>query len=149
MSKCAETLILFRNRQENFGLGFKNLEIENKCFQIVKWHILKYSLDDQMRALYLHKLKQEKEGKLGKGRKADRAPCLAVERFETLAEFNERFGQGQTTRQGIGWNQNKSVPFSKMSNKQQRGKLTQLTRQEAEDKRVVMLLKYITCKMDF
>ena len=67
-----------------------------------------------MRALYLHKLKQEKEGKLGKGRKADRAPCLAVERFETLAEFNERFGQGQTTctRQGIGWNQNKSVPFS-------------------------------------
>ena len=79
VSKCAETLILFRNRQENFGLGFKNLEIENKCFQIVKWHILKYSLDDQMRALYLHKLKQEKEGKLGKGRKADRAPCLAVE----------------------------------------------------------------------
>jgi len=65
-----------------------------------------------------------------------------VERFETLAEFNERFGQGQTTRQGIGWNQNKSVPFSKMSNKQQRGKLTQLTRQEAEDKRIVMLLKY-------
>ena len=30
-----------------------------------------------MRALYLHKLKQEKEGKLGKGRKADRAPCHA------------------------------------------------------------------------
>ena len=29
-----------------------------------------------------------------------------------------------------------------MSNKQQRGKLTQLTRQEAEDKRIVMLLKY-------
>ena len=71
VSKCAETSILFRNRQENFGLGFKNLEIENKCFQIVKWHILKYSLDDQMRALYLHKLKQEKEGKLEKGRKAD------------------------------------------------------------------------------
>ena len=36
MSRCAETSILFRNRQENFGLGFKNLEIENKCFQIVK-----------------------------------------------------------------------------------------------------------------
>ena len=71
MSKCAETLILFRNQQENFGLGFKNLEIENKCFQIVKWHIRKYSLDDQMRTLYLHKIKQEMEGKLGKGRKAD------------------------------------------------------------------------------
>ena len=102
MSKCAETSILFRNRQENFGLGFKNLEIENKCFQIVKWHILKYSLDGQMRSLYEHKLKQEKEGKLGKGRKADRAPCLAVERLETVAQFNERFGQGQTTRQRIG-----------------------------------------------
>ena len=71
MSKCAETLILFRNWQDNFGLGFKNLEIENKCFQIVKWHTLKYSLHGQMRTLFLHKLKQEKEGKLGKGRKAD------------------------------------------------------------------------------
>ena len=29
-----------------------------------------------------------------------------------------------------------------MSNKQQRGKLTELTRQEAEDKRIVMLKKY-------
>ena len=90
--------------------------------------MLKYSLDDEMRAFYLHKLKQEKEGKLGKGRKADRAPCLAVERLETIAQFDERFGQGQTTRQGIGWNQNKTVPFSKMSNKQQCGKLTELTR---------------------
>ena len=90
----------------------------------------------------MHKLKQEKEGKLGKGRKADRAPCLAAERLETIAELNERFGQGQTTRQGIGWNQNQSVSFSKMSNKQQRGKQTELTRQEAENKRIVMLLKY-------
>ena len=65
-----------------------------------------------------------------------------MERLETVAQFNERFGQGQTTRQGIGWNQNKSVPFSKMSNKQQCGKLTELTRQEAEDKRIVMLMRY-------
>ena len=72
-------------------------------------------------------VKTRKEGKLGKGRKADRAPCLAVERLETIAQFNERFGQSQTTRQGIGWDQNKSVPFSKMSNKQQCGKLTELT----------------------
>ena len=142
MSRCAETSILFRNRQENFGLGFKNLEIENKCFQIVKWHILKNSMDDQMRALYTHKLNQEKAGKLGKGRKADRAPCLAVERLESIAQFNERFGQGQTSRHGIGWNHIKSVPFSKMSNKQQRGKLTEITRQEAEDKRIVLLMKY-------
>ena len=67
MSRCAETSILFRNSQDNFGLGFKNLEIENKCFQIVKWHILKYSMDDQMQALYTHKLNLEKAGKLGKG----------------------------------------------------------------------------------
>ena len=62
--------------------------------------------------------------------------------LKLLLMFNECFGQGQTTRQGIGWNRNKLVPFSKMSNKQQRGKLTELTRQEAEDKRIVMLLKY-------
>ena len=31
MSRCAETSILFRNRQENFGLGFKNLEIEKNA----------------------------------------------------------------------------------------------------------------------
>ena len=71
MSRCAETSDLFRNRQDNFGLGLKNLAIENKCFQMVKWHIWKYSMDDQMQALYLHKLNQEKAGKLGKGRKAD------------------------------------------------------------------------------
>ena len=87
-------------------------------------------------------VKTRKGRKFGKGRKADRAPCLAVERLETIDQFNEHFGQGQTTRQGIGWNQNKSVPFSKMSNKQQRGKLTEITRQEAEDKRIVLLMKY-------
>ena len=88
-------------------------------------------------------VKTRKEGKLGKGRKADRAPCLTVERLETIAQFiNECFGQGQTTRQATGWNQNRSVPFSKMSNKQQCGQLTQLTRQEAEDKKIVMLMKY-------
>ena len=59
-------------------------------------------------SLILAQVKQEKEGKLGKGKKADQAPCLAVERLETVAQFNERFGQGQTTRQGIGLNQNKS-----------------------------------------
>ena len=52
-------------------------------------------MDDRMRALYLHKLNQDKSGKLGKGRKADRAPCLAVERLESIAKFDERFGQGQ------------------------------------------------------
>ena len=64
-----------------------------------------------MRALYLHNLKQEQAGKLGKGRKADRAPCLAVVRLETIAQFNERFGQDQTTRQRIWWKQKKSVPL--------------------------------------
>ena len=59
-----------------------------------------------MRALYLHKLNQEKVGKLEKGRKADRAPCLAVERLESIAQFNECFGQGQISRHGIGWNHN-------------------------------------------
>ena len=55
-------------------------------------------MDNQMRTLYLHNLNQEKAGKLGKDRKADQAPCLAVERFESIAQFNERFGQGQTSR---------------------------------------------------
>ena len=36
----------------------------------------------------------------------------------------------------------KSIPFSKMSNKQQRGKLTDISRQEAEDKMIVLLIKY-------
>ena len=30
MSRCAETSIIFRNCQENFGLGFKNLEIHKQ-----------------------------------------------------------------------------------------------------------------------
>ena len=135
MSKCAETSILFRNRQENFGLGFKNIETENKCFQIIKWHILKYSMDDQKRALYAHKLNQEKAGKLGKGRKADRAPC-SIWNWLDKGKHQDKY------KYGIGWNQIKSVPFSKMSNKQQHGKLTEIMRQEAEDKRIELLMKY-------
>ena len=93
--------------------------------------------------------KKRKENLESGGKQTEHhASCLAVERLETIAQFNERFGQGQTTRQGIGWNHNKSVPFSKMSNKQQRGKLTELTRQEAEDKRIAMLMRK-TCRMDF
>ena len=38
--------------------------------------------------VYIHKLNQEQAGKLGKGRKADRAPCLAVETLESIAQFN-------------------------------------------------------------
>ena len=87
-------------------------------------------------------MNKEQVGKLGKGRIADRAPCLAVERLESIAQFNEHFGQGQTSRHGIGCNHIKSVPFLKMSNKQQCGKLTEITRQEAEDKRIVLLMKY-------
>ena len=128
MSRCAETSILFINLQENFGLGFFHLEIENKCFQKVKWQILKYSMDDQMRALYTHTLNKEKARKLGKARKEKQPPCLAVEILESIAQFN-------------GWNHNRSVPFSKMSNKQEFCKLTDITRQEAEDKRIVLLMK--------
>ena len=29
---------------------------------------------------------------------ADRAPCMAVERLESIAQFNACFGQGQTSR---------------------------------------------------
>ena len=87
-------------------MEFKNLDVENKCFQIVKWHILKYYVDDQMRTLCLHKLNQEKAGELKKGGKAERSLCLADERLESIAQFNERFGQGQTSRHGIGWNHN-------------------------------------------
>ena len=64
-----------------------------------------------MEALYLHKLHQAKAGKLGESRKAYRAPWLAVERLESIAQFNEHVGQAQTSRHGIGWNHNKSVQF--------------------------------------
>ena len=60
-------------------------------------------MHDQMRALYTHKLNQEQAGKLGKGRKADQAPCLAVERLESIDQFNERFGHGQTSRKTWNW----------------------------------------------
>ena len=50
---------------------------------------------------------------------------------ESIAKFNEGFGQGQTLRQGIGQNHNKSAPYSKMSNKQQCGKLTEINKHES------------------
>ena len=69
-----------------------NLEIEKKCFQIVKWHILKYSMDDQMRAI--HKLNKEKAEILGKAEKQFKHLAWLLRDFESIAQSNERFGQG-------------------------------------------------------
>ena len=106
------------------------MEIENKCFQIVKWHILKYSLDGQMRSLYEQKLNQEKEENLEKAEKqTEHHAWLWSDSKLLLSSMN---ALDKAKPQGK----------EKMSNKQQCGKLTELTRQEAEDKRIVMLMRY-------
>ena len=50
----------------NFEEGFKIQKQKHVNMRKVKWYILKYFLDGQRRASYLHKSKQDKKGKLGK-----------------------------------------------------------------------------------
>ena len=108
-------------------------------------------MDDQMRALYTHKLNQEKAGKLGKGKKADQAPCLAVERLESIAQFNERFGQGQTSRHGI--NQLESHQIRSFLKNVKQATAWQANRnnqtRSRRQKDCVVNEVHTTCKMDF
>ena len=86
------SLLFFRSREEHFGLGLKDLETERSCMQIVKWHILKHSMDSQMQILYQVKLQKEKQGKIGKGRKFHSAtPCLQIEDLCNEVKFLRSF----------------------------------------------------------
>jgi Reverse transcriptase (RNA-dependent DNA polymerase) len=143
--RCAETSIFFRDRKD-FGLGLKDLEVENKCFNVVKWHLLKYSLDDQMRNLYRDKLFKERSGKIGRGRNVDDAPAMTIEKLEDDIAFRDQFQTGvtghQLSRSGIGYGHFQTKQYDECTNKEKRQLLTAQIRNEAEKKRILVLMSY-------
>ena len=78
LAKSAEMSIFFRSR-ENFGFGLKDIVDCNEQQQVIKWMILKEAKDPNARELYAVRLKWDKEGKIGRGRKS--SPCLTVEKI--------------------------------------------------------------------
>ncbi len=53
LARCANPSILFRSRQEK-GLQMKALTTHLKCMQLIKYHILKYSVDEETSYIYGH-----------------------------------------------------------------------------------------------
>ena len=61
LAKCTEPSILYRSNS-NFGLNFKDLIQMDKQLRLIKWHIVKYSKDLQMRLLYQYRLDLDNKG---------------------------------------------------------------------------------------
>ena len=68
LAKSSEPSILYRSN-ENFGLNFKDLRQVEKQLRVIKWHIIKYSKDSQLRQLFQYRLDLDRRGHIGKGNK--------------------------------------------------------------------------------
>mmetsp|Transcript_15472 Transcript_15472/g.19388 ORF Transcript_15472/g.19388 Transcript_15472/m.19388 type:complete len:439 (+) Transcript_15472:120-1436(+) len=109
--------------------------------QLVKWHILKSSMDSQMRLLYEVKLKREKAGKIGRGRKAyNSTPCMQIEGLLKEVNFLKSF-HGQQDKVGIGFGVKKKF-WQVKSVSGERKALCTLKRQHDEEQRLKGLFHY-------
>ena len=106
--------------------------------QVIRWHILKYSNDQISRNVYQHRLKRDKLGHYGKGRRI--SPCLLLEYMESQAKFQDLVGNAQCGKAGLGYGK-KRTKF-KTINQEKRHQLVLLMRREAERKRLRLLQNY-------
>src|SRR5690349_16428878 len=79
LAKSAEESVLYRSN-EHFGLNFKELLQMQKQLEVVKWHIIKFSKDAQVQALYGYRLALDRKGHIGRGNTT--SPCLTLENLE-------------------------------------------------------------------
>ena len=134
LAKSAEGSILYRTH-EHFGLKLKSLPEMREQLQVTKWHIMKYSKDDESKNMYHYRLNMDNKGHIGQGRKT--SSCLTLERFEqeeksisnTLSEIAVK------GRAGLGYRRQER----KLEPRQ---KLIQRMKAEAEEKRMTMLHDY-------
>ena len=68
LARCANPSILYRRREKK-GLQMKALTTHLKCMQLVKYHILKYSVDEETNYVYWHMLSRLKGKKNWNGAK--------------------------------------------------------------------------------
>ena len=87
LAASAEASVLYRSH-EHFGLNFKHLGDMLQRLQVAKWHIMKYSFDENIRKLYHYRLSRGKH--YVKGRLS--SPCLQLEEFECEAKVHTAWG---------------------------------------------------------
>ena len=132
LAKCAEPSVLYRSN-ENFGLNFKDLCQLEKQLRVIKWQILKYSTDTQMRQLYQYRLDLDRRGHIGRGNRT--SPCLTLETLESSQSLSRLANYSQRGRQGLGFRR----CFRKVKS---RAEIIELMKREAEEKRLVVLHQY-------
>lgn len=69
LAKSADGDVLYRSNK-HFGLNIKNVNEVTRRLRVIKWHIMKNSLDLQSRLLYSNRLLRDKQGHVGQGRKS-------------------------------------------------------------------------------
>ena len=135
IARSTNTAVLYRT-SEHFGLQFKNLRALNYQLQIIKWHIVKHSADENIRSIYQRRLKLDRKGHLGRGRKT--SPAIEVERLESLVALQRITERGQFDRAGIGMRKRPQTS----SPADVREQMIKIAKQEAETKRIAICLEY-------
>ena len=107
--------------------------------QVCRWHILKYSTDEQARLLYQYRLELDRQGHVGRGRHS--SPCLDLEDLElralTLPMAKSRGGRAP------GFNSLMKKKWFKQSRlAAQRQVIVDMIKQEAKDARLAPLHDY-------
>ena len=126
LAKSAEPGVLYRGTA-NFGLNLKSLKDMLKQLQVVKWHILKTSEDDDARELFHRRLERDRKGHVGTGRRD--SPCMLIERTQRRIELDEFAFSGQTGKTGLGFHVERK-------NLSEREKILTVVKEEAEEKRL-------------
>jgi len=145
LARCMDPSVLYRSR-ENFGLNFTDLRRLHKNLQVSKYHILKYSKDEQIKNLYTHLLQREQKRKntipslkrppRKKPYKGFSGP-LELERLEGIVACDNLTRKAQSDRKGLGYNSNSKDKLS------DRERLIAVRKEEAEHKWKVLSLTYV------
>ncbi|MFN9115490.1 MAG: reverse transcriptase domain-containing protein, partial [Bacteroidota bacterium] len=98
LARPASTSIFYRTKS-HFGLHLKQVSCMTKKLQVVKMHLLKYSTDPNIRAIYALKLARDKA--LGSGKWT---ATVELEKAERAVELDRMAARGQSSRQGLGLN---------------------------------------------
>ncbi|CAN0028026.1 unnamed protein product [Heterosigma akashiwo] len=132
VTHTAESSVFFRSRKEHTGLGLKDLETEGDCMRLVQCHTLLGSADEQMRLLFALKLRRERAGQIGRGRKASSSsPCSMLDGL---------LGRVAHLRmQGVGFRAGPRKLWRVPGKQAERRGVSLLTREDHEHRRLIRL----------
>ncbi len=135
LAKSADGDVLYRSNK-HFGLNIKNVNEVTRRLRVIKWHIMKNSLDLQSRLLYSNRLLRDKQGHVGQGRKS--SPCIELEDALYDVKFRHLVGVTQVGTTGLGCT--KEAKERKTMSERDWVKLS--LKEKEEQKRLIKCLKY-------